>query len=118
MALINAFRMNGLGNDFIIVDRRKNSINITKEKIIELGKRISFHRNIGFDQIIFIEEGGKDFGIGAEVISRLAEELGPELVLSARIAALPVPIPSARQTEEYVLPNTNIAHEINKILKK
>jgi len=56
MALINAFRMNGLGNNFIIVDRRKNSINITKEKIIELGKRISFHRNIGFDQIIFIEE--------------------------------------------------------------
>jgi diaminopimelate epimerase len=56
MALINAFRMNGLGNSFIIVDRRKNSISITKEKIIELGKRISFHRNIGFDQIIFIEE--------------------------------------------------------------
>ena len=56
MALINAFRMNGLGNEFIIVDRRKNSINISKEKIIELGKRISFHRNIGFDQIIFIEK--------------------------------------------------------------
>jgi diaminopimelate epimerase len=56
MALINAFRMNGLGNDFIIVDRRKNTINISKEKIIELGARISFHRNIGFDQIIFIEE--------------------------------------------------------------
>ena len=69
-------------------------------------------------KIIFIEEGGKDFGIGAEVISGLAEELGPELVLSARIAALPVPIPSARETEEYVLPNTNIAHKINKILKK
>jgi diaminopimelate epimerase len=56
MALINAFRMNGLGNNFIIVDRRKNSINISKEKIIELGNRISLHRNIGFDQIIFIEE--------------------------------------------------------------
>ncbi len=56
MPLINAFRMNGLGNEFIIVDRRKNSINISKEKIIELGKRISFHRNIGFDQIIFIEK--------------------------------------------------------------
>jgi len=56
MALINAFRMNGLGNEFIIIDRRKNSINISKEKIIELGKRISFHRNIGFDQIIFIEK--------------------------------------------------------------
>ena len=56
MAVINAFRMNGLGNNFIIVDRRKNSINISKEKIIELGNRRSFHRNIGFDQIIFIEE--------------------------------------------------------------
>jgi len=56
MAVINAFRMNGLGNSFIIVDRRKNSINISKEKIIELGNRISFHRSIGFDQIIFIEE--------------------------------------------------------------
>ena len=56
MSVINAFRMNGLGNNFIIVDRRKNSINISKEKIIELGNRISFHRSIGFDQIIFIEE--------------------------------------------------------------
>jgi len=56
MPLINAFRMNGLGNNFIIVDRRKESINISKEKIIELGNRISFHRNITFDQIIFIEE--------------------------------------------------------------
>ena len=56
MSVINAFRMNGLGNNFIIVDRRKNITNISKEKIIELGNRISFHRNIGFDQIIFIEE--------------------------------------------------------------
>ena len=56
MPVINAFRMNGLGNNFIIVDRRKNSINIPKEKIIELGNRVSFHRNIEFDQIIFIEE--------------------------------------------------------------
>ena len=56
MSVINAFRMNGLGNDFIIIDRRKNSINISKEKIFELGNRVSFHRNIGFDQLIFIEK--------------------------------------------------------------
>ena len=56
MAVINAFKMNGLGNDFIIVDRRKNSINISREKIIELGNRVSYHRNIGFDQMIFIEK--------------------------------------------------------------
>jgi len=56
MSVINAFRMNGLGNNFIIVDRRKNITNISKEKIIDLGNRVSFHRNIGFDQIIFIEK--------------------------------------------------------------
>ena len=51
MASINAYKMDGLGNDFVIIDRRKNSLNLTKEKIIELGSR----SNIGFDQIIFIE---------------------------------------------------------------
>ena len=56
MTVINAFRMNGLGNNFIIVDRRKSSINISKEKIIDLGNRLSFHRDIEFDQIIFIEK--------------------------------------------------------------
>jgi diaminopimelate epimerase len=56
MTVINAFRMNGLGNNFIIVDRRKKLINISKDKIIELGNRVSFHRNIEFDQIIFIEK--------------------------------------------------------------
>ena len=56
MAVINAFRMDGLGNNFIIIDRRKNSINISKEKILELSSRVSFHRNIGFDQLIFIEK--------------------------------------------------------------
>jgi diaminopimelate epimerase len=56
MAVINAFRMDGLGNNFIIIDRRKNSTNISKEKILELSSRESFHRNIGFDQLIFIEK--------------------------------------------------------------
>jgi diaminopimelate epimerase len=56
MAVINAFRMNGLGNNFIIIDRRKNSVNISKDQIIKMGSQTSFHRNIGFDQIIFIEK--------------------------------------------------------------
>ena len=47
----NAYKMDGLGNDFIIIDRRESSISLTKEKIIELGDR----SNIGFDQIIFID---------------------------------------------------------------
>ena len=49
---IKAFKMDGLGNDFVIIDRRKNPISINKEKIIQLGKR----DNIGFDQLIFIDE--------------------------------------------------------------
>ena len=56
MPLINAFRMDGLGNKFIIIDRREKSIDIPKEKIIHLGNLKSFHRNIEFDQIIFIEK--------------------------------------------------------------
>ena len=49
---LNAYKMDGLGNDFIIIDRRESSISLTKEKIIELGDR----SNIGFDQIIFIDK--------------------------------------------------------------
>jgi len=56
MPTIKAFRMDGLGNKFIIVDRRKDFVNITKEQIIHLGNLESFHRDIGFDQIIFIEK--------------------------------------------------------------
>jgi diaminopimelate epimerase len=56
MPVIKAFKMDGLGNDFIIIDRRENSIKLSNEKIIKLGKRESFHRNMGFDQLIFIEK--------------------------------------------------------------
>ena len=52
MTTINAYRMDGLGNDFIIIDRRRNSISLSKEKIIQLGNR----KVLGFDQIIFIEK--------------------------------------------------------------
>ena len=49
---IKAFKMDGLGNDFVIIDRRKNKINLSKEQIIKIGNR----NNVGFDQIIFIEK--------------------------------------------------------------
>jgi Diaminopimelate epimerase len=37
MALINAFKMDGLGNDFVIIDRKKNSIDLTKKKLLNWG---------------------------------------------------------------------------------
>ena len=53
---IKAFKMDGLGNDFVIIDRRKNEINLSKEQIIKIGDR----NNVGFDQIIFIEKKAND----------------------------------------------------------
>tara|TARA_B100001250_G_scaffold4677_1_gene3951 strand:+ start:45 stop:863 length:819 start_codon:yes stop_codon:yes gene_type:complete len=52
MTEINGFRMDGLGNDFIIIDRRKKEINLSKEEIIKISDR----NNLGFDQIIYIEK--------------------------------------------------------------
>ena len=63
-------------------------------------------------RIITIEEGSKGFGIGAEIISQVNETLGPSVILSKRIGAKPVPIPSARSTEDWVLPNTTLANDI------
>jgi len=47
-----AYKMDGLGNDFIIFDRRKKSISITRDQIIKISNR----NNIGCDQVIFINE--------------------------------------------------------------
>ena len=48
---LEAYKMDGLGNDFIIFDKRKKSISLTKEQIIKISDR----SNIGCDQVIFIE---------------------------------------------------------------
>ena len=46
-----AYKMDGLCNDFIIFDKRKKSVSLTKEQIIKISDR----NNIGCDQVIFIE---------------------------------------------------------------
>ncbi len=48
---IKAFKMNGLGNDFVIIDNRQKITNLTKDQIIKICDR-SF---IGCDQLILIE---------------------------------------------------------------
>jgi len=47
---LEAYKMDGLGNDFIIFDKRKKSISLTKDQIIKISDR----SNIGCDQVIFI----------------------------------------------------------------
>ena len=45
--------MNGLGNDFLIIDNRTSPVTLTTRQIKDLANR----DNIGFDQLIFIEPG-------------------------------------------------------------
>ena len=52
MNKLNAYKMDGLGNDFIIFDSRKKSISLTKDQIIKISDR----NNIGCDQVIFINK--------------------------------------------------------------
>ena len=51
-----AYKMDGLGNDFIIFDKREKSISLSKDEIIKISDR----KNIGSDQVNFIE---KDRGV-------------------------------------------------------
>ena len=52
MNKLAAYKMDGLGNDFIIFDKRKKPVSLTKEQIIKISDRNS----IGCDQVIFIEK--------------------------------------------------------------
>ena len=52
MALIDAYKMDGLGNSFVIIDRRQNPLEISKDKIINLAEKKVFP----FDQLITLEK--------------------------------------------------------------
>ena len=50
-----AFKMDGLGNDFVIIDQRSKNLNLTKEQIIKICDR----NYIGCDQLILINKNKK-----------------------------------------------------------
>jgi len=52
MNKLEAYKMDGLGNDFIIFDNRKKPISLKKDEIIKISNR----NNIGCDQVIFINK--------------------------------------------------------------
>ena len=52
---IKAFKMDGLGNDFVIIDQRSHNLNLSKDQIIRICDR-SF---IGCDQLILIKKNRK-----------------------------------------------------------
>jgi len=49
---LEAYKMDGLGNDFIIFDNREKPIFLSKDQIIKISSR----SNIGCDQVIFIDK--------------------------------------------------------------
>ena len=50
-----AFKMDGLGNDFVIIDNRSNNVKLTRDQII----RICDRKFIGCDQLIFVNKSNK-----------------------------------------------------------
>ena len=50
-----AFKMDGLGNDFVIIDNRSNNIELTRDQIIKICDR----KFIGCDQLIFVNKSNK-----------------------------------------------------------
>ena len=52
---IKAFKMDGLGNDFVIIDQREVNINLSKDQIIKICDR----NYIGCDQLILIKKNRK-----------------------------------------------------------
>jgi diaminopimelate epimerase len=52
---IKAFKMDGLGNDFVIIDQRTNDLNLKKNQIIKICDR----NFIGCDQLILIKKNRK-----------------------------------------------------------
>jgi len=58
---IKAFKMDGLGNDFIIIDQRIHDLNLSKDQIIKICDR----NFIGCDQLILIKKN-KEIDAGLE----------------------------------------------------
>ena len=52
---IKAFKMDGLGNDFVIIDQRNQNYNLSKDQIIKICDR----NFIGWDQLIFIQKSDR-----------------------------------------------------------
>jgi 2-oxoisovalerate dehydrogenase E1 component len=100
-ALHNIFQLTGLIPELIILSK------ISPLDISPIIESVKITR-----RIMTIEEGSKEFGVGAEIITQTVESLGSKVILSKRIAAKPVPIPSARSTEDWVLPNNRLIENI------
>ena len=56
MTKIPFTKMDGLGNDFVIIDNRSGNIGLTPDQIVAIGNRKT---GVGFDQLILLEKSDK-----------------------------------------------------------
>lgn len=56
MTAIPFTKMDGLGNDFVIIDNRSGDVRLSEDQIVALGNRKT---GVGFDQLIVLEKSNK-----------------------------------------------------------
>lgn len=71
-------------------------------------------------KILVVDNGWKNYGIGAEIIASVNEKLGKIMkILCQRVGVLQAPIPSTRALSKYSYPNKDtIIQVIEKLIKK
>ena len=70
-------------------------------------------------KILFVDNGWKNFGIGAEIISSISENIKKAKVEYERIGIVQTPIPSTISLAKYSYPNTySIIKKIEKLIKR
>jgi diaminopimelate epimerase len=84
-------KMHGLGNDFVIVDGREQSVTMTAELARAIADR---HRGVGCDQLILVGESGQ-----ADVSMRIWNHDGGEVESCGNAARCVVALTGARSIE-------------------
>jgi 2-oxoisovalerate dehydrogenase E1 component len=100
-----------LENIFVETDKIAEVIVLTKINPIDYSVIIESVKNTHY--LLVVEEGSKQFGIGAEIVAGVMEKVDIPIVIK-RVGAIPVPIPSVKSLENIVLPSIkNIIEVIN-----
>lgn len=70
---LNFTKMQGLGNDFVVIDGINQQFSLTKEQIVQLANR---HYGVGFDQLLLLEKSDDS---QADIIYRIFNADGGEV---------------------------------------
>ena len=106
---LKAFKMDGLGNDFVIIDNRQKITNLTKVQIVKVCDR----NFIGCDQLIFIESDSS-----ADASLRFFNSDGGESGACGNGTRCVANLISKEQNNKSIILNTNSGKLKSRILDK